>query len=817
MKLYFLPSRLALLSLFFLTINLTFAQRPQNFKKLLLTGKVVDVETLEPLEYATITLRNDRRPEMLQGGITKADGTFSFEVFPGKYNISTEYISFKTVTQEGVVIRSNKDLGTINLEIEASALEGVELVGERTTVEIRLDKRIYNVGKDITVRGGSVSDVLDNVPSVSVDVEGIVSLRGNDNVRILINGKPSGLVGLSGPEGLRQIPAESIEKVEVVTSPSARYDAAGTAGILNIILKKNELDGFNGSIILNSGIPKNFRGSASLNWRSEKVNIFTTTTVGDSESEGGGLFNSEYFNGADPSNFSNERRNYDRGRKSFFTNLGLEYILDDKTSLTVTGFYRKSDNNSLVSTYIESINATGTFNSERFENEVELDETRQFTANYTKKFDDEGHELVAEFQYETSTEDEDSDIISAIPEEVFTAESQKRILYQVDYVWPIDENTQFEVGYRGNFKTQVNDNNVAIQENNVFVRNTDLSNILAYTENVNAAYTQFGKKIDKFSYLLGLRMEHSNIIIDQRTTNDKVEKNYADWFPTVNLSYEMNEKENVTLGFSRRIRRPRAWSLNPFPSRSSITFFRQGNPDLDPSYSNTFDLGYLKRWEKFTFNGSVYFQKSTQNIERITEETGDLIEVTANGSTTLVPALRSISVNLSENNRIGTEFTLTYTPSRKVRLSGNFNIFNSQTIGDYAGNNFDAEIVSWFSRINASVKLPGGFDTQLRAFYFGPRANAQTISKGVFSLSGAINKTILKKKGTLSLRASDLLNSRRRKSTTTSENFSTYTEFQWRIPTYVLTFTYKINESKASKRRRSATNRGGEGGEGFDF
>ena len=817
MKLKLLTSKLALLGLFFFTVSLTFAQRPQDFKKLIITGKIIDVETQEPLEYATITLRNQRRPEMLQGGITKADGSFSIEVFPGKYNISTEYISFKTITQEGVMIRSNKDLGTINLEIEASALDGVELVGERTTVEIRLDKRIYNVGKDITVRGGSVSDVLDNVPSVSVDVEGIVSLRGNDNVRILINGKPSGLVGLSGPEGLRQIPAESIEKVEVVTSPSARYDAAGTAGILNIILKKNELDGFNGSIVVNGGIPKNFRGSASLNWRTEKVNIFTTTSVGDSESEGGGLFNSEYYNGTDPSNFSNERRNYDRGRKNFFTNLGLEYIVDDKTSLTVTGFYRKSDNNSLVSTYIESINASGTFNSERFENEVELDETKQFTANYTKKFDDKGHELVAEFQYETSTEDEDSEITDTPPEEVFTAESQKRILYQLDYVWPIDENTQFEIGYRGNFKTQVNDYNVSIEDNNVFVRNTDLSNILAYTENVNAAYTQFGKKIDKFSYLLGLRMEYSNIIIDQRTTNVKVEKNYADWFPTVNLSYEMNEKENITLGFSRRIRRPRGWSLNPFPSRSSITFFRQGNPDLDPSYSNTFDLGYLKRWEKFTFNGSVYFQKSTQNIERITEETGDLVEVTANGSTTLVPALRSISVNLSENNRIGTEFTLTYTPSRKVRLSGNFNIFNSQTIGDYAGKNFDAEIISWFSRINASVKLPGGFDTQLRAFYFGPRANAQTTSKGVFSLSGAINKTILNKKGTLSLRASDLLNSRRRKSTTTSENFSTYTEFQWRIPSYVLTFTYKINESKASKRRRAAQSGGDGGGEGFDF
>jgi outer membrane receptor protein involved in Fe transport len=820
MKSLFYFSKLTLLSFCLLSSTIIFSQRPQSFQKLTVTGTIVDQETQQPLEYATITFRNELRPEMLQGGITTENGKFSIEVFPGKYNISSEYISFKTITQEGVMVRSNTDLGTINLEIEASSLDEVELVGELTTVEIRLDKRIYNVGKDITVRGGSVSDVLDNVPSVSVDVEGVVSLRGNDNVRILINGKPSGLVGLSGPEGLRQIPAESIEKVEVVTSPSARYDAAGTAGILNIILKKNTLDGFNGSIVANTGVPKNFRGSASLNWRTEKVNIFTTTTVGDSESEGGGVFNSEYL-GAQAGNFSNERRDYTRNRKNFFTNIGLEYIFDEQTSLTVSGFYQKSDRNSLSSTNIESITPISTLYTERIEDEVELDETKQFTLNYTKKFDNKGHELVAEFQYESSVEDEDSDIITAIPEEVFTAESQTRILYQADYVWPIDENTQFELGYRGNFKTQETDYNVAIQDNNVFVPNTDLSNFLAYTENVNAAYTQFGKKIDKFSYLFGLRMEHSNIIIDQRTTNTKVKKNYADWFPTINLSYEMNEKENVTLGFSRRIRRPRGWSLNPFPSRSSVTFFRQGNPDLDPSYSSTFDLGYLKRWEKLTFNGSVYYQKSTQNIERITEETGELVEVTtAQGSTTLVPALRSISVNLSENNRVGTEFTLTYTPSRKVRLSGNFNIFNSQTIGDYFGKSFDAEIISWFSRINASVKLPGGFDTQLRGFYFGPRANAQTESKGVFTLSGAVNKSILNKKGTLSLRASDLLNSSRRKSTTTSENFTSYSEFQWRQPSYVLTFTYKINESKAAKRRRASRNSQGDGGgdgENFDF
>lgn len=811
-------NKLTLIGLFLFIGNSTFGQQPQNIRKFILTGIVIDQETEQPLEYATITLKNQRRPEMLQGGITDVNGRFSLEVFPGKFDIKTEYISFKAAKNEGVIIRSNTDLGTIRLEMETSSLDEVELVAEKTTVEIRLDKRIYNVGKDITVRGGSVSDVLDNVPSVSVDVEGVISLRGNDNVRILINGKPSGLVGLSGPEGLRQIPAESIEKVEVVTSPSARYDAAGTAGILNIILKKNTLEGFNGSIIVNGGIPKNYRGSASLNWRTKKINFFSTTTLSDSQSNGGGLFNSEFFNNSNPSSFSNEKRDYDRNRKNLFVNLGAEYNIDENTSLTLSGFLRDSNRNSLVFTSIETITSTGTFNSDRFEDEIELDKTKQFTANYTKKFDDKGHELVAEFQYEESNENEDSDIMSSTPEEVSTMESQKRVLYQVDYVWPVDKKTQFEIGYRGNFKTQKNDYQVNIEENNVFVLNTDLSNVLVYTENVNAAYSQFGKKINQFSYLLGLRIEHSNIIIDQQTTNEKVEKNYLDWFPTFNLSYELTEKKSITLGFSRRIRRPRGWSLNPFPSRSSITFFRQGNPDLDPTYSNALDLGYLKRWEKFTFNGSVYFQKSTQNIERITEATGDFVEVTADdGTINLVPALRSISVNLSENIRTGTEFTLTYSPSRKIRLSGNFNIFNSQTNGDYNGENFDAEIISWFSRINASLKLPAGFDTQIRGFFLGPRANAQTKSEGIFTLSGAINKSILKKKGTLSLRASDLLNTRRRKSTTTNKNFNTYSEFQWRQPTYVLTFTYKINESKTRKKRRLNRNNSGDGGDEFDF
>ncbi len=796
-----------------------YAQRPQGFEKITVSGKVIDKETSQPLEYATITFKNQRLPDFLQGGITDANGQFSFEILPGNYTIVTEFISFEPIVQEGVALRQSSDLGTFELMIAVDSLNEVELVGERTEVEIRLDKRVYNVGKDITVRGGSVSDVMDNIPSVSVDVEGNISLRGNDNVRILINGKPSGLVGLSGPEALRQLPAESIEKVEVITSPSARYEASGTAGILNIILKKQELIGFNGSIVLNGGAPTTYGGSTSLNWRTEKLNVFATTSFNDSKSLGGGLFNSQYFNDGSIRSYTNEERDYNRNRNNVFLNLGAEYFFDENTSLTISGFVRESNNTSNNQTIIENRNSENVLISTvgRIQSEEELDNSRQFTANYTKKFNDKGHQLVIEFQKETSEEDQ-SDLAenTAIDNQSSTTnEIQDRILMQLDYVLPIDENTQFELGYRGNYSEQATDYRVFDITSGGTIPNTNLTNYLRFVQNVDAAYTQFGKKVDKFSYLAGLRMERTKIIIDQQTSDDYKEKKYTDWFPTLNLSYEFSDSENITLGYSRRIRRPRSWSLNPFQSLTSLTFFRQGNPDLDPSYSNSFDFGYLKRWEKFTFNGSVYYQKATQEITRITETTGTIVRVSEDPIID-VPALRSTSINLAENNRAGTEFTLTYSPKRDIRLSANFNVFDSETIGTYNDNVLDARIVSWFSRVNASFPLPFGINTQIRAFYRGPRATAQTKSQGVFTLSGAVNKNLFNKKATLSFRASDILNSSIGKSTTETDTFINYTEFQWRRPTYVFTFTYQINERKAERQRRR-NNDYSEGGGDADF
>ncbi len=810
----------------------TYGQKSEDSPKFTITGKVIDKENNQPLEYATITLKSNNRPDFIQGGITDSEGNFQIESVPGKYDINIEFISFVTYTMNGVSLKSNLNLGTIAMEIDPSELEEVELVGEQTQVEIRLDKRIYNVGKDITVRGGSVADVLGNIPSITVDVEGNIALRGNNNVRILINGKPSGLVGISGPDGLRQLPSESIEKVEVITSPSARYDAEGTGGILNIILKKQERSGFNGNFNINGGIPETFRGTATVNWKTKKLNLFSTNTIGRRTSISNGLSENEYFNEEEANSYLFETGKINRERDQLFISLGAEYFIDKSSSFTLNGFYRDNEgiNDGVVTIdELNSLDGSTISTVERKQYEPELDESFQLSGLYEKKFNDKGHEISATYQYEQSTEDELAQITSlqTFPsirindnEEVTTLESQKRILAQVDYIYPLDENTQIELGYRGTFNTIETDYEVAFIENNNRSIDADLTNVLVYKEYVNAAYSQFGKKINKFSLLLGLRMEDSNIVIDQRTTNDYTNKRYTNWFPTVNLSFEIDQKESITLGYAKRIRRPRGFFLNPFPSRNSITNFFQGNPDLDPASTGSFDLGYLNRFKKFTINGSIYYQRTTNNFQFVNEDTGETVILSGDpndpiSDLVIVPVLRRGPINLSKNKRYGGEANLTFTPNRKIRLNANFNVYSNEVIGTYNGFVFDAKNVSWSSRFISSINFGKGLSWQNQLFFRGPRVTAQSKSKPLGGLSTAINKDILKEKGTLSFRISDVFNSQKYRSNTFTDTFNSYTEFQWRQPTYIVTLTYRLNQKKNQRNRRSGYRGDDDGGYGY--
>ncbi|NCO64503.1 MAG: TonB-dependent receptor [Flavobacteriales bacterium] len=783
--------------------------KPLILNDVIITGTVYDNDTKEPLEYATVSFFNKKENKIETGGITDAKGNFKIEVKAGVYDINIEYISYITKTIKNRILTQNEDLGKFYLEINLEALQAVEIIAESTTVEIKLDKKIYNVGKDLTVRGGTVSDVLDNVPSVSVDVEGNVSLRGNDNVRILINGKPSGLVGLNSTDALRQLPAESIERVEVITSPSARYDAEGTAGILNIILRRSKLQGLNGAMTANAGHPNAAGISGNINYRTGNFNFFNTSGYSYSESPGKSITETEYFNS---NTFLNEDRIYDRNRKGLNTNLGMEWYINDTSSLTSSFLYRDSDQNQFATNTIDELGNVGNLinRSIRFDPEDETDKTTQYSINFDKQFNGNSeHKLTFDFQYESSFEDEKS-LISQDgndAERVETIEQQDRILLQTDYVLPIGEKSQFELGYRGNFNELDTDYSLEFNENGTFVLDTDVSNNLIYREYVNAFYSQFGSKIkNKFSYLLGLRLEETRITIDQITSGDFEKKNYLGLFPTVNLGYEITENQSITLGYNRRIQRPRSRFINPFPSRTSATNLFQGNPDIDPSYSNKIDFGYLNKFGKTTLNSSVYFERATDVFTFIVEDTGE----TAIVGGTAIPVIRRSPINLATNDRFGFEFTLTYRPSQKWNLNGNFNLFQSKTSGSFNGVDYGAENVSWFARINNKYTLPGNIDWQTRIFYMGPREDAQNKSKGMFSTDLAFSKDFLNEKASIAFNVSDLFNSRKRQTTSTTSTFRSYSEFQWRQRSFNISLTYRFNQQKKRERNGGGRENGGE-------
>ena len=789
------------------TINISYAQSKKEIK---VTGTVMDQDVNLPLEYATVAFFSKKENKIITGGITNSKGRFNIKVPLGVYDISVEYISYKTKTYYDKTLSKDMNLGTVSLTLDAESLNEVEIIAERTTVEIKLDKKIYNVGKDLTVRGGTVSDVLDNVPSVSVDVEGNVALRGNDNVRILINGKPSGLVGLNSTDALRQLPAEAIERVEVITSPSARYDAEGTAGILNIILRRSKLQGLNGAITTNLGYNPSAGVSGNINYRTGNINIFNTTGYSYREVPGH-KSSSTFFEST--GNYSDETSEFDRIRKGLNTNLGLEWYINESASLTTSVLYRESDNQSNTTNELLQFDPNRVLTSRtiRFDPELEEDKTIQYAVNFDKQFKTSGHKLTFDFQYEDSNEDENSliDVNGLRSQKVATIENQRRILLQSDYVLPLGEKSQFEMGYRGNFNTQTTDYTVENldEDSGLFYTDQGLTNVFNYREYLYAFYTQYGSKIGKFSYLLGLRLENTQITLDQPTSGDFEKKNYTGLFPTVNLNYELSDSENITLAYNRRLRRPRSYFINPFPSQSSATNIFQGNPDLDPSYSGQVDLGYLKRFGKFTFDSSAYYSHATDVFSFISFDTGETVEI--NGED--IPVLQRGPINLATQDRLGFEFTLGYRASKKWTINANFNFFQSETEGVTPnGQNLGTTNNSWFARLNNKITLPGNIDWQTRLMYRGPSEDAQNKREGLFSANLAFSKDLFKDKASIAFNVSDLFNSRKRTQQTITDTFSSTSEFQWRERSFNLSFTYRFNQKKKQQRRSN-------GGNDFDF
>ncbi len=798
------------------TINNYSQQRPQT-PKIKVTGKVIEKVSKQPLEYATITFTNGASAKAIAGGITNPKGEFDVDIVPGTYNIKIEFISFKTITIKDRNLQEKTNLGQILIEEDATQLNEVVVRAEKSSVEIKLDKKVYNVGQDMMVKGGTVSDVLDNVPSVSVDTEGNVSLRGSDNIRILIDGRPSYAVNIA--EALRQLPADAIDKVEVITNPSARYDAEGGSGIINIILKKGKNQGFNGTVIASTGIPETYGISANVNYKTEKLNYFTTAGYNYRTNEGGGKTNSQYFNDdGSTKNFLDEDRNTERTRDGFNGRAGIEWTVAPNTYWTNAINYQKDNGNNTdlinYKNYDASHNFTGS--TYRLGTGESGGENVEFTSNLIKNFNDKGHKLTVDGSISRNTDDSQSIITGSNNyNNTLNNQVQKQAQIQTDYVLPLGEGSQFEAGYKGNFGDLNNEYYVL---NDQGVRIENLSNTLEYKEYINALYTQYGFKKNKFSYLFGLRWEDTNIEVNLLDTNDFNTKKYNNFFPSAFVSYEISDQSNITTSYSKRLTRPRGRFMNPAVNYSSNVNIFQGNPDLDPSLTDKFDFGFIKRWDKITFNTSAYFENTKDVFSFVRSPTGDEV----NG----IPVILSRPINLGREQKYGFEFTLNYSPFKIWKVNSNFNLYNVKTTGensytDTQGNlvvqNLDNQANNWSARVSSKLTLPYKIDWQLNANYNGAQKTAQGRSLDQFGMNTAFSKDLMKDKATIALNVSDIFNTRKMRSYTELENQTSYGEMQFRKRQINLSFTYRFNKAKGEKDKNAQPKNDGGGDGGGEF
>ena len=810
-------SKFSFLAIMLLLSTQIFAQRPEG-AKVNVTGKVVEQTTKQPLGYATVTLFNVGSKTPVTGGLTDEKGEFELQVNTGTYDISIEFISFQVVDLIARKIDSNTNLGTINLRDDVTELSEVVIRNETTAVDIKLDKKVYSIGNDLMVKGGTVSDVLDNIPSVTVDADGAISLRGNESVRILIDGRPSTAINVA--EALKMLPADAIDKVEVITNPSARYDSEGGAGLLNIILKKGKRDGFNGTIIGTVGDPENYGLSANLNFRDTEFNLFTSTGYSYRTSKGSNRTETQYLNpDGSVRNYITDRGTNERLNKGYNSTIGLEWFLADKTIWTNSINVRESKGSNPNDVFYDNYDAAKNFQftTARFNDSYNDDYNLEYATNFEKKFSKEGHIFTIDGSFSTEG-DKDNSEINFGSETTFNDQSEGRNSIKVDYVLPIGENSQFEAGYKGDFNKLFTIYKVDTLDisNNTYLSDNRYSNTLEYEENINALYTQFGTKFNKLSVLLGLRYEDTKVNINQITTSDFNTKRYKDFFPSAFLTYELSEKSNVSLSYSRRVSRPRGRLINPFSNYSSNINLFKGNPDLNASYTDAIDIGYLKRWEKLTFNTSLYVNKTDESVQFIRTESGDFVSTDSEGSGILTPVIITTPINLATSLRYGFEFSLNYTPYKWWRINTNFNLYGNDTRGDYTytdfngetvTQNFDNDAISWFARLSSKVTLPYKIDWQTNLNYYGPSTTAQGKSYGIAMASLAFSKDFFNEKATVSLNINDVFNSRKRRYDTNILNvLNSESEMQWRTRTVMMSVTYRFNQKKTDRQKVRQTN-----------
>lgn len=781
-----------------------------------LKGQIIDEGTSEPIEFATVSVFQHADSSLVTGGITNGDGSFQFNVGPGEYYLKIQFVSYDTKLIDHVTVSREEGaiLGLIKMQEASMRLDDLVIEGEKTQMELTLDKKVYNIGKDLSNLGGTTADILNNLPAVSVDLDGNISLRGSQNVRVLIDGKPSGLVGLSSADALRQLQGNLVERVEVITNPSARYDAEGLAGVINIVLKKEKRKGMNGSYQVNTGFPNNHGASVNMNYRSQRVNWFTNLGLNYRKSPGQGASYQE-FNLSDTSFATDRVREHLRGGISYSARFGGDFFLNDQNTLTLAFLYRYADeDNNTDLRYLDYEQGGSLFQRTlRNDDEFEGDENLEYSLNYTKKFDRKGQKFTFDIQYQNNNEIEGSDLTETarpIIGEPFQLlqhsnndEGERRLMIQSDYIQPVSQNGNIEAGFRLTERIVRNDYLVEEQnEDGVYESLANFSNDFVYKEEIGAGYVIYADKINDLSFQAGTRVEFSDIRTELKQTDSTNRQRYYNFFPSINLTYKLDKINSIQASYSRRISRPRFWYLNPFTSFSDARNIRAGNPNLQPEFTDSYELGLLQNFERSSLYYSVYYRHTDGETQRISS-------VDSAGVTYSIPQ------NLAKSDAIGIEMNANREMLSWWQLNANINFYHYSLKAPADRKELSAKTVTLTSRISNILNFNPQTSGQVNFWYRAPERTSQGKRLSMSSVDIGISRDVLNNNGTISFNVTDLFNTRVWRSKTRGDTFYSENEFQWRARQFTMAFVYRLNQKKQRYRRGDRGGNDFMGGGGF--
>jgi outer membrane receptor protein involved in Fe transport len=769
-----------------------------------ISGQALDSQTGNPLISASVALHKSADSSLVTGLYTKENGKFIFDNLAyGKYYIKVSYVGYGDgLSNELVLTPANTDINSGNIKLVPEYVNTSELnvTARKEFVEYNFDKKVINVERSMVAAGGSATDVLRNTPSVAVDVDGNVSLRGSGSIQILIDGKPSSRAQ-SGSTMLDMIPAESIDKIEIITNPSARYEAEGSTGIINIVMKKEKALGTNGIFTVNAGTGDKYGANANINTGLGGVNLYFNYSLRDDRRSGSGLSSRVLYSGDTTTTLlSNSSRSTDM--LSHQINPGFEFNFWDNNQISFNANYNYSDR-----THYNNVNYNQSENYQAspllyFNNiaEPNFDNSLDLNLSYRHTFEKPGHQLNASAMYSYSRDNESTnsylfyqDNLEYSPRNWITKtkENVSTATFQFDYSLPLEYGIKVETGYKTNFRNfdnSFNYLNADLLKGGTYEDISKKNNFL-FEENVHSIYGIIQDSLADFRIQGGLRYEYTIIGGDQLITGEKFDRSYGSLFPSIHLSYTLTDINKAFLSYSRRINRPRSHSLDPIIDYSDSLNLWHGNPNLKPEYIDAIEFGMENNFSFAGINYTLFYRRTTDMMTMFQLSLGNnVFEITR--------------MNIAKGINYGMEFSVFKPVSNWLRFNGDFSFFKNIISGATPDMVIDNESFNWTARINTNINFSQDLSFQVMANYSSPSATAQGTRAESYNIDLGAKLDLFDKKLQVFSRLSDIFNTQSHKFRNNGVDFISISEFRRESRVLVIGLTYKLNGNGMSDKKK---------------